>query len=62
MKSQTEFLQGYIFHFNPYTKLWAGFAREHSNDYFNGIKNDNIFTSSNIEHIIEYLKIINEKM
>jgi len=58
MKSQAEFLQEYIFHFNPYTKVWSAFPRNCSNDYFNGIKNDKIISSEDVNHIIEYLKLL----
>lgn len=31
-----EFFQDWLFHYNPYTKEWNAFKREHMNDYFNG--------------------------
>ena len=40
-----EELHNWLFHYNPYTKLWAVFRREQSADYFNG-KLKNILTSS----------------
>jgi hypothetical protein len=59
MPDTPEFLQGYIFHYNPYNQIWAGFPREYSNDYFNGVSNKNIIKHKNVNDIIEYLKIIN---
>jgi hypothetical protein len=61
MNTKSEFLQGYIFHYNPYTETWAGFPREYSNDYFNGVNNKNIIKHKNVNDIIEYLKISNTK-
>lgn len=55
--NKTEFLQQYIFHFNPYTQMWAGFKREDSNNYFNGtIEDQHIIRHADIRVVIEYLK------
>jgi hypothetical protein len=62
MTKQAEFLQGYVFHYNPYTETWAGFPRECSNDYFNGVNNKDIIKHKNVNDIIEYLKISNTKV
>ena len=51
-----EFLHGYLFHYNPYTKLWAGFPRELMVDYFNGSENKKIIKMKSAEDLIEYLK------
>lgn len=42
-----EHFQDYLFHYNPYTQMWAAFKREHSNDYFNG----------KVEHVVFYYSI-----
>jgi hypothetical protein len=31
MNTKSEFLQGYIFHYNPYAQMWAGIKMEHTN-------------------------------
>lgn len=31
-------LYDYLFHYNPYQKMWYAFRREDSNTYFNGNK------------------------
>jgi len=55
--NKTEFLQQYIFHYNPYTQMWAAVKREHSDKYFNGTIEDHLIVRhSNIQAIIEYLK------
>lgn len=41
-----EELQSWLFHYNPYEKIWSAFKREHSSDYFNGIY-DNALRSKN---------------
>lgn len=33
-----EQLYDYLFHYNPYQKIWYAFKREAHNDYFNGKK------------------------
>lgn len=59
MTTQNEFLQGYIFHYNPYTQMWAGIKREDNNDYFNGtLSSEHIILHENINDIIEYLKTL----
>lgn len=43
-----EFLNDYLFHFNPYENRWYGFKREHNSAYFNnreGIPKGEIFTA-----------------
>lgn len=30
-----EFLNDYLFHYNPYEKMWYGFKREYASTYFN---------------------------
>ena len=57
MNTKSEFLQGYIFHYNPYTQMWAGIKREHTNEYFNAtIKEVDIVKAPDINIILEYLK------
>ena len=56
--TQSEFLQGYVFHYNPYTETWAAFPRDVSKDYFNGIPNESVIKHKNVSDIIEYLKTL----
>jgi|LakMenE18May11ns_1017448.scaffolds.fasta_scaffold9911690_2 hypothetical protein len=50
-----EFLQQYVFNFNPYTREWNGFLREHYIEYFNGVY-DNVYTDASISKLIVKLK------
>ena len=50
-----ELLQGYLFHYNPYTKYWAAFPRELVNDYFNGVENPQIIKNKNPQTIQKFL-------
>ena len=47
----------WLFHFNHYTKMWAAFRREDSNDYFSNADNPNlkVYKSTKIETLIEIL-------
>lgn len=49
-----EHFQDYLFHYNPYTEMWAAFKREHSNDYFNGVKEGVVFYYS-IKDLVRYI-------
>jgi hypothetical protein len=35
-KNPVEKLYDYLFHYNPYQKMWYAFYRDESNQYFNG--------------------------
>jgi len=54
-RQQEEALQGYLFHYNPYTKFWAAFPRECMNDYFNGVDNSKIVKNKNPQTLIKFL-------
>lgn len=58
---QLDSLFGYIFHYNPYRKLWYGFKREDSNKYFNG-NYKNVMKSESIEDLIDEILIKNLKL
>lgn len=49
-----EHFHDYLFHYNPYTKLWAAFKREHSNEYFNGQVENVVFYFS-IKDLVRYI-------
>ena len=52
--AHSENFQDYLFHYNPYTRLWAAFKREHSNDYFNGIVENVVFHPS-VKDLVRYI-------
>lgn len=54
MMAHSEHFQDYLFHYNPYTKMWAAFKREHSNDYFNGQVEGVVFYHS-IKDLVRYI-------
>jgi len=49
-----EHFQDYLFHYNPYERMWAAFKREYSNDYFNGLKENVVFYTS-IKDLVRYI-------
>ena len=49
-----EHFQDYLFHYNPYTEMWAAFKREHSNEYFNGQVQNVVFYYS-IKDLVRYI-------
>jgi hypothetical protein len=49
-----EHFQDYLFHYNPYTEMWAAFKREHSNEYFNGQVENVVFYFS-IKDLVRYI-------
>lgn len=44
-------LYDYLFHYNPYEKIWYGFKRDDSHKYFNGSKKG-IMKAAEIEDLI----------
>jgi len=50
-----EMLYGYVFHFNPYTKIWAAIPRDIYNDYWNDANLEGVIRSSKIETLISIL-------
>lgn len=55
---QNEILHGYIYHYNPYTQMWAAIPRELVNTYFNeGITHPMIIKHKNIHDLIEYVQL-----
>lgn len=61
-KVNLEFLNDYLFHFNPYTGMWAGFKREDNVEYFNNNATEKAIKNPNKDYIIDYLiRIHNQK-
>lgn len=52
---KNEFLQSYLFHYNPYTSLFAAFKREDANEYLNNNKTEKAIKNHDVNNIIEYL-------
>lgn len=55
-QTKNEFLHDYLFHYNPYTKLFAAFKRSDMVDYFNGSKKSTIIKMKSADDLVEYLK------
>jgi len=47
-----EVLYDYIFHYNPFTKLWAAIPRDKYNQYWNDIDSKQIIKSKSIDTLI----------
>lgn len=52
---ENEILQGWVFHFNPYNKIWNAIPREHYLDYWSGDNDDKIIKSHSIDTLIEII-------
>lgn len=50
-----EELYGYVFHYNPYEKLWNAIPRDVYNSYFSDRFTDGILKSKDINTLIEIL-------
>ena len=49
-------LYDYIFHYNPYTELWAAFKKEDKENYFNGDKPRNeIIKCKKIQDLVSWI-------
>jgi hypothetical protein len=47
-----ENLYDYIFHYNPFTKLWSAIPREKHNEYWNNMETDGVLKSENINTLM----------
>lgn len=56
MVVKDEFLQQWMFHFNPYTREWNGFHRDNYVKYLNGVGGDSIYTASSMGELLRYIK------
>ena len=50
-----ENLYSYVFHYNPYTKLWAAIPTDKYTDYFSGVTNnlEGVLESEDLETLID---------
>ena len=56
--SNMEKLYDYLFHYNPYEKVWYAFKREEHGDYFNG-KKKGMLRNSDLNEILTDILIKN---
>jgi hypothetical protein len=49
-----ENLYDWLFHYNPYTKVWNAFRRDDSSQYFNG-ELENVLSSKNYNTLIDII-------
>jgi hypothetical protein len=49
-----ENLYDWLFHYNPYTKVWNAFRRDESSQYFNG-ELENVLSSKNYNTLIDII-------
>jgi hypothetical protein len=50
-----EVLYGYVFHFNPYTKIWSAIPRDNYSEYWNDANLEGVIRSSKFETIVSIL-------
>jgi hypothetical protein len=48
---ENEILQDWVFHYNPYIKLWAGIHRDLYQHYWTNINHSDIIFHTNLESI-----------
>ena len=52
---EKEFMNDWLFHYNPYAKVWSAFHREDMVAYFNGAKPESLLQSSKQTTLLELL-------
>ena len=61
-KVKLDFLNDYLFLFNPYVGMWVAFKREDTVEYFNNFNTEKAIKNANKDYIVDYLiKIHNQK-
>ena len=60
IKNNMDKLYDYLFHYNPYEKLWYAFKRDESHKYFNGDKKG-VMKDPEIEELITSILVKNHK-
>jgi len=54
-----EFLHHWLFHYNPYKKLWYAFKRDKKEDYFNGkLSPEETICAEKHSDIVKYLTLL----
>jgi hypothetical protein len=52
---EKEFMNDWLFHYNPYTKIWSAFHRQDMVKYFNGEKTSTIIQSNKQSTLVEII-------
>jgi len=53
---EQEIMYEWLFHYNPYEKLWAAFKREDKEKYFNGeLAESNYCRAKEFEILVDYI-------
>ena len=50
-----ENLYDYVFHYNPFKKIWSAIPRDKYNEYWSNEKVDDVISSKKIETLIELI-------
>jgi hypothetical protein len=50
-----DYLNDWVFHFNPYTNQWAAIPRETYNQYWNDYKNAGVLRSKHLNTLLDLL-------
>lgn len=54
-KTNMNYLEDWVFHYNIHIDKWAAIPRDNYHDYWNDFSNPNIIRSSKIETLLELL-------
>jgi hypothetical protein len=52
---ENEILNGWVFHFNPFTKNWVAINRNDYLEYWNNHKSKKVIKSSSIQTLVELI-------
>jgi hypothetical protein len=50
-----DYLNDWVFHFNPYTEMWAAIPKDHYQDYWNDYAHADILRSTHLNTLIDLL-------
>ena len=53
--SDSSYLYDWLFHYNPYSEVWAAVPRETYNEYFDNYNHPSVIRSTNINTLIELI-------
>ena len=54
-KGEDEFMQDWVFHYNPYSKQWAAIPRDHYTEYWNNFKHPEVLRSKHMNTLLSLL-------
>ena len=52
-----DYLFDWVFHYNPYQKIWAAIPREKYTEYWNDYDSPGVLRARSQEHLIELLRL-----